>query len=91
MWIDFDAFLEAPAEQLQVLAAFFDLNSEETERLARHPLMGRYSKAADYEYGPEQRAAALAEARREHAKAIADGMRWLERATSHVPTLDLFL
>jgi len=93
MWMDFDTFLADPAEALQALASFFgaELNADESERLARHPLMGRYSKSVDYEYGPEQRQAALAEARQEHAKSIAEGLRWLDEAARELPTLTLAL
>jgi hypothetical protein len=90
LWMDFDAFLAAPAESLQTLASFFGaaLDTEEAERLSRHPLTGRYSKAVDYEYGREQRAAALAEARRQHGELIAEGIGWLESAARAVPRLD---
>jgi hypothetical protein len=89
MWMDFDTFLAAPTESLQTLAAFFgaSLDAGEAERLARHPLRTRYSKATDYEYGPEQRAAALAEARRQHEAAIGDGLRWLEAAARTIPAI----
>jgi hypothetical protein len=89
LWMDFDAFLAAPAESLHALASFFGAapDTGEAERLARHPLMARYSKATDYEYGPEQRAAALAEARRDHAAAIGEGLRWLEGAARAVPAI----
>jgi hypothetical protein len=89
MWMDFDAFLAAPAEGLQAIAFFFgaELDAEGAERLARHPLMGRYSKAVDYEYGPAQRATALVEARRQYADTIAGGMRWLEEAARDLSTI----
>ncbi|HEY1605922.1 MAG TPA: hypothetical protein VGF77_10030 [Allosphingosinicella sp.] len=82
MRMDFDAFLEAPADSLRALASFFraELDAEGAERLARHKLMGRYSKSTDYEYGPAQRQEALAQAQHEHEAVIADGMRWLESA-----------
>jgi len=88
MWMDFDTFLGGSAESLQAAAAFFgaQLDAEGSDRLARHPLMGRYSKSTDYEYGPMQREAALAEARRTHKETIRDGLRWLDRAS---PLLNL--
>jgi hypothetical protein len=84
MWMDFDAFLAAPAESLRILASFFGatLDEDDAERLARDPLMRRYSKSTDHEYGPEQRDASLAEARRRHGDALSDGARWLEDAAS---------
>jgi hypothetical protein len=87
--LDFDTFLAAPADSLRALAAFFGagLDAEGAELLARHALMGRYSKATEYEYGPDQREALLAEARRDHVEAIADGLRWLEEAARTVPAV----
>ncbi|MEA3001712.1 MAG: hypothetical protein QOH81_500 [Sphingomonadales bacterium] len=88
-WMDFDSFLAAPAESLQALAAFFGarLGAEEADGLARHPLMGRYSKATEHEYGARQREELLAEVRRDHAEAIADGLRWLEEAARDIPAI----
>ncbi|HEX4737814.1 MAG TPA: hypothetical protein VH331_09645 [Allosphingosinicella sp.] len=92
MWMDFDAFLEAPAESLQALATFFGvtIDPEEAKRLSRHPLMDRYSKAVDYEYGREQREAALAEAGRQHADAITEGLRWLDAIIRGLPAMVRF-
>jgi hypothetical protein len=89
LWMDFDHFLAAPAKKLLSLAAFFghDLYAAGAERLARHPLNSRYSKATEYEYGPRARAEALAEARRDHKEAIADGLRWLEDAARAIPAI----
>jgi hypothetical protein len=88
-WMDFDSFLAAPAERLQALAAFFgaELDPAGAGQLARHPLMSRYSKATDHEFGPKQRAALLAEARRDHAETIAAGLGWLEAAARDVPAI----
>jgi hypothetical protein len=80
MWLDFDTFLADPASGLGRLAGFFGLDASAAEALATHPLMGRYSKAPDYEYDAALREEVLAEARREHGAAIAEGLRWLERA-----------
>jgi hypothetical protein len=89
MWMDFDAFLAAPAESLRTLAGHFgtSLDEEAAGQLARHPLMGRYSKATEYEYDLPQREAALAEARREHGEAIGAGRRWLDQAARDVPAI----
>jgi hypothetical protein len=87
--MDFDHFLAAPAEKLLSLAAFFGhgLDAAGAERLARHPLNTRYSKATEYEYGPRARAEALAEARRDHKEAIVDALRWLDKAARTVPAI----
>ncbi|MEA3037809.1 MAG: hypothetical protein QOE79_322 [Sphingomonadales bacterium] len=85
-WLDFDTFLADPASRLGRLAEFFGLDASAAQALATHPLMGRYSKAPEYEYDATLRDEVLAEARREHGAAIAEGLRWLERAAreSHV-------
>jgi hypothetical protein len=82
MWLDFDSFLAEPAASLERLAEFFGLDAAAAQALATHPLMGRYSKAPEYEYDSALRAEVLAEARREHGEAIGDGLRWLERAAA---------
>jgi hypothetical protein len=89
MWMDFDHFLAAPVESLLNLAAYFGhkLNEAGAERLARHPLTSRYSKATEYEYGPGARAEALAEARRDHKAEIAEALRWLEQAARAAPAI----
>jgi hypothetical protein len=82
LWMDFDDFLAAPAASLQILAGFFGEAVDEAEaaRLAAHPLMSRYSKAAEHEYSRELREQLLAEARREHAPALSAALRWLDSA-----------
>jgi hypothetical protein len=87
MWLDFDAFLAEPAACLGRLARFFGLDASAAEALATHPLMGRYSKAPEYEYDAALRTEVLAEARREHGPAIAEGLRWLERAAGESDTV----
>jgi hypothetical protein len=82
MWLDFDAFLAKPASWLGRLAVFFGLDATAAEALATHPLMGRYSKAPEYEYDAALREEVLAEARREHGTAITEGLRWLEQAAA---------
>jgi hypothetical protein len=82
MRLDFDSFLAEPGSWLSLLGGFFGLDGLAAEALATHPLMGRYSKAPEYEYDSALREEVLAESRREHGAAIADGLRWLERAAS---------
>lgn len=89
MWLDFDAFLAAPAQSLVALTAFLGvpLDPAGAEHLAADPLMRRYSKAAEYEYSRELREAVLAEARREAAPAIAAASRWLAAAGRDCPAV----
>ncbi|HEY0413464.1 MAG TPA: hypothetical protein VGD66_10005 [Allosphingosinicella sp.] len=83
--LDFDAFLAAPAAGLAGLAGFFGLDAAAAASLASHPLMGRYSKAPEYEYGPELREALLAQAGREHGAELAEALRWIEAAARDCP------
>jgi hypothetical protein len=86
LWIDFDAFLAQPAEQLGAAATFLghELPSAEAEALATGPLMLRYSKAPEYEYTAGLRREVLADARRRFGRDIdaalaglaAMGQRW---------------
>jgi hypothetical protein len=89
LWLDFDAFLAAPAQALAALAGFFGvpLDPAGAEHLAADPLMRRYSKAAEYEYSRELREEVLAEARREQAGAIEAGRRWLDSAGRDCPAV----
>ena len=89
LWADFDSFLATPSKSLETFGYFFGITLDPVaaEQLARHPLMRLYSKATDYEFGAEQRASLLAEARREHKEAIAEGLSWLEEAARAVPAI----
>jgi hypothetical protein len=89
LWMDFDSFLRMPAKALQTLGYFFGARLEAmvAEQLARHKLTHLYSKATDHEFDAEQRAALLAQARRDHGATIACGLRWLEEAGRLVPAI----
>jgi hypothetical protein len=80
LWLDFDAFLAAPAEWLRTLAGFFGADAAAAAALAAHPLMGRYSKAPEHSYSAGLRDALLAEAQAEHAAELHAGLRWIEAA-----------
>jgi hypothetical protein len=82
LFMDFDDFLAAPAESLLRLARFFELplGADGAERLARHPLMGRYSKAVEHEYSPALRDELLREAGSRHGPEIARARAWLDAA-----------
>jgi hypothetical protein len=89
MWLDFDAFLEAPARQLAAAAAFLRHPAEPAriEALAAGPLMRRYSKALEYEYSPELRQALLAEARGMHGRSIDAAVEHLVEAGRRWPAV----
>jgi hypothetical protein len=85
MWLDFDLFLADPARHLAAIAAHFGRPAAAAEAICAGPLMGRYSKALDYEYSPQLRRDILADARRRHAGAIRDALNWLGDLESRYP------
>jgi hypothetical protein len=87
MWMDFDLFLTDPARHFAAVAAWFGQQVDErtAKAIAEGPLMGRYSKALDYEYSPALRREILADAGRRHAGAIADALNWLGDLESRYP------
>jgi hypothetical protein len=84
LFMDFDAFLAAPAESLLRLARFFELplDGEGAERLARHPLMSRYSKAVEHDFSAARREELLREAGTLHGPEIARARAWLDAAAA---------
>jgi hypothetical protein len=79
--VDFDDFLGDVAQFLQRILVHFDLPAEagQLARLAASPVLGRYSKALEHDYGPAIRNGILADARRAHRVEIDKGIRWLEQ------------
>jgi hypothetical protein len=79
--VDFDDFLEDVAESMQRILVHFDLPADAAQlaRIAASPVLTRYSKALDRDYGPAIRAQVLADARHDHRAEIGRGMLWLER------------
>lgn len=88
-WTDFDEFLDRPAAQLEALCQFFDLMNEpgEVARIAEGPLMNRYSKALEYEFGAEARRRQLADAGKTHSEEIASALAMLIQAAEKAPLL----
>jgi hypothetical protein len=89
LWCDFDAFLEEPGTGLSTIAAFLGLSDEDARvaEIARSPLMRRYSKALDHEFGPEARRQLLDEASAKHAAAIQSALAMLSEAAEKAPLL----
>jgi hypothetical protein len=87
LWLDFDVFLADPARHFAAIAGHFghDLDERAAQAICAGPLMGRYSKALEYEYSPALRREILADARRRHAGAIDDALNWLETLESRYP------
>lgn len=68
LWREFDPMLIGMAGALGEVAGHFGIaaTAEALEAIARGPLMGRYSKATEYDYSPALRDELLAEAARDH-------------------------
>ena len=65
----------------------FEASSDEIERIARGPLMHRYSKAPEYEYSPRLRQDVIAEATERHRAEIAAALAKLDHAAKSSPAL----
>jgi hypothetical protein len=93
LWLDFDAFLQAPAPHLSALmrACGVTLASAQIEQLLQGALMRQYSKAPEYPYDAALRREVLASADHEHATEIGRGMRWLAAATDGNPRLQALI
>ena len=88
-WLDFDAFLAAVPEALTSAASFLgiDAPADRIQAIADGPLMGRYSKALDYEYSPGLRAELIAAASAAHADDISGALAMLHSAAQDSPLL----
>lgn len=62
LWVDFDQMLGEMDSALTGVANFFGFDSRRAGEIASGPLMGRYSKAPEYEYGANLRRELIAEA-----------------------------
>jgi len=85
MWLDFDRFLADPVSHFRAIAAHFGYEAANAEAICEGPLMGRYSKALEYEYSPALRREILADARARHAAPIRDALNWLAALESRYP------
>lgn len=90
LWVDFDAFLSAPAAGLERMLRALGAapSAGEVEHLARSPIMRRYSKAPEHGYDAQLRRAVLASADSEHGGEIRRGMQWLARLAERHPLID---
>ena len=92
-WVDFDAFLSAPAPGLTTMLRALGANpsQDEVERLVSGPVMRRYSKAPEHAYDAALRRMVLESADREHAAEIRRGMEWLAGLPGLHPVVDAVL
>jgi hypothetical protein len=89
MWLDFDAFLENPVAGLSEIAAHLGIkaNHGRIAQIGRGPLMHRYSKATEHEFGPDTRRHLLSETGAKHGEAIAAALAMLAQAAEKAPLL----
>ncbi|HET8613470.1 MAG TPA: hypothetical protein VFL92_11955 [Sphingomonas sp.] len=87
--LDFDLFLDSPAETLLLIAGHFGLALDEAQAraLVASPIMQRYSKAPEHAYSPDLRRRLLDQAQAEHGTAITRGLAGLEAAAKEHPAI----
>src|SRR5438067_2544945 len=88
-WADFDAMLRGVEAELARIAAFFGFtaDADRVQSLAAGPLMGRYSKALEYEYSAGLRQELIAEASEQFAREIDGALAMLHTAAEKSPLL----
>jgi hypothetical protein len=93
LWIDFDNALADPGRMLGLLTEFFGIAAapDTLRAIARGPLLGRYSKALEFEYSPRLRRDLLAQTGREHGAAIREALGWLAASARGNPLLEAAL
>ena len=88
-WLDFDQALKDMGAALQQLAVFFGFacDSPTIQRIARGPLMTRYSKDMSYDYSPQLRRDLIAQATMMDRRNIAGALDKLRCAAEKSPIL----
>lgn len=89
-WADFDAMLADMPGELARVADFFSFDAEPAriQAIANGPLMGRYSKAPEYDYSPSLRRELIAEAEAANRADIDSALAMLRRAAEKSPLLE---
>jgi hypothetical protein len=90
LWLEFDRFLSEPTRHFIAVARHFGLSADEgaARAICTGPLMGRYSKALEYEFTPAIRQEILTEARWQHGPAIRDALGWLNDLAARYPAVE---
>lgn len=88
-WEDFDAMLSDMVSALQRVGAFFGfvVTPQRLAAIVGGPLLGRYSKALEYEYSPRLRYDVIADAGRRHGREIDAALAMLNKASESSPLL----
>ena len=87
-WADFDAMLADMPAELDRVARFFGFATANVEAIATGPLMGRYSKATEYEYTPALRRDLIEEAVSANRADIDSALAMLQSAAENSPLLE---
>jgi len=88
-WTDFDAMLHELDGEFMRIADFFGFDAEpdQLHAIASGPLIGRYSKAPEYEYSPTLRRQLIGEASEQHRGEIDAALAMLDSAAEKSPLL----
>jgi hypothetical protein len=88
-WADFDALLGDMESALAGLAQFFGFDgpAERVREIATGPLMGRYSKALEFDYSPSLRRDLIEQEFQLQGRDIDDAVAMLETAANDSPLL----
>jgi hypothetical protein len=86
-WADFDTMLVDMETELRRVAKFFGFDTARVPEVAAGPLMGRYSKALEYEYSANLRRELIGEAAERFAADIDVALAMLRSASEKSPLL----
>ena len=86
-WADFDKMLAGLPAELARVANFFGFATANIETIATGPLIGRYSKATEYEYTPALRLDLITEADAVNRADIDSALAMLQSAAENSPLL----
>jgi hypothetical protein len=89
LWGNFDRLLGDMEAGLGEIAEFFGFRATpgRIQEIARGPLMGRYSKALEYDYSPSLRTQLIDQEMRAHGGEIEDALAMIERSAQESPLL----
>jgi hypothetical protein len=88
-WLDVDRMLRDVPAALRLAADHFGFDADDItiRAVATGPLMGRYSKALEYDYSPALRRELIEQAERDHGRDIEGALAMLRSAAEKSPLL----
>lgn len=87
LWMNFDRMLGEMEPALTGIAEFFGFETGRVGEIAAGPLIGRYSKALEYDYGPDLRRELISEAAERFGPDIEGALAMLTSAAEKSPLL----